>query len=53
MVAPTGSVSVEASALVGGTLVNLMGDRITEPEILAYFESLEPVAPVELEFKRG
>jgi hypothetical protein len=48
-----GPYSLEASALLGSTLVSVTGDRITEPEMLAYFDALRPVAPEELEFKRG
>ena len=45
--------SLEASALLGGTLVSVSGFAITEAEILAYFDALRPVAPDEIEFKRG
>ena len=48
-----GRYSLEASALLGSTLVSVTGDRITEPEMLAYFDALRPVAPDKLEFKRG
>ena len=53
MLATDGSSSLESSALLGGTLVNVSGSRITEPELLAYFDALQPVEPDELEFKRG
>ena len=53
MLATDGSSSLESSALLGGTLVNVSGSRITEPELLAYFDALRPVEPDELEFKRG
>ncbi len=53
MVAKDGPVSVEASALLGGTLVNVIGDRLTEPDVLAYIDALRPTDPDDLEFKRG
>jgi hypothetical protein len=45
--------SLEGSALLGGTLVSVSGSEITEDELLAYFDALRPVAPDEIEFKRG
>jgi hypothetical protein len=45
--------SLQASALLGGTLVSVSGFAITEDEMLAYFDALRPVEPDELEFKRG
>jgi hypothetical protein len=45
--------SLEGSALLGGTFVSVSGYAITEADILAYFDALRPVAPDEIEFKRG
>ena len=45
--------SLQGSALLGGTFVSLSGFDITEAEVLAYFDALRPVAPDEIEFKRG
>jgi hypothetical protein len=35
------------------TLFIVSGDRITEPELLAHIDALEPGGPGALEFKRG
>jgi hypothetical protein len=43
-----------AFALFDGTLVRLEQiDMLPERDVLAYFDALRPVEPVELEFKRG
>ena len=43
----------EAFALLDGTLVRLEHVRVADPDVLAYFDALRPVAPDELDFKRG
>jgi len=53
MLATTVAHSLEASALLDGTLVSVSAYNLNESEMLAYFDALRPVAPDELEFKRG
>ena len=43
----------EAFALLDGTLVRLAHTQVADRDVLAYFDALEPVAPADLEFKRG
>jgi hypothetical protein len=43
----------EAFALLDGTLVRLSHTQVADRDVLAYFDSLKPVSPDELEFKRG
>jgi hypothetical protein len=33
--------------------VNIIGDGLTEPDVLAYIDALRPTDPDDLEFKRG
>ncbi len=53
MAEPYGPSFVDASAVLGGTLVNVRASGVAEPSVLAYFDSLQPIDPEELEFKRG
>ena len=43
----------EAFALLDGTLVRLQHDRLPDGDVLAYFDALRPVAPGDLDFKKG
>ena len=43
----------EAFALLGTTLVRLAHVDVADRDVLAYFDSLRPVTPGDLEFKRG
>lgn len=53
MAEPYGPSFVDASTVLGGTLVTVRASAVAEPSVLAYFDSLRPVGPEELEFKRG
>jgi hypothetical protein len=43
----------EAFALLGGTLVRVQHTELADRDVLAFYDSLEPVAADELAFKRG
>jgi hypothetical protein len=43
----------EAFALLDGTLVRLDYVQVTDRDVLAYFDSLRPIAPDEIDFKEG
>jgi hypothetical protein len=43
----------EAFALLDGTLVRLQYVQVADRDVLAYFDSLRPVAPEDLDFKKG
>jgi hypothetical protein len=42
-----------ASAVLGGTLVSVLGVDVGEAAVLAYLDSLQPVDPEEIEFSRA
>ncbi len=43
----------EAFGLLDGTLVRLTHDRLADRRVLAYFDSLRPVTPDDIDFKQG
>jgi hypothetical protein len=45
--------SVNASAFLGGTLVSILAVDVDRDAVLAYFDSLRPVDPAEIEFSRA
>jgi hypothetical protein len=44
---------VDASAVLGGTLVSVQAVAVGEAAVLDYFDALQPVDPTELEFSRA
>jgi hypothetical protein len=51
--APNTTEGGEAFALLDGTLVRLQFTQVADRDVLAYFDALRPVAPDEIDFKKG